>query len=190
MTDFTYLDDHFLNGDIRFLTLKGPPDKKKYQSINTVDKLCRKVAKTFIIVREANKKTSGYHFHAILKLRTIPKKNWFIKGVHMNLQRVGTYCSNYSYALNQLESLEHLYLVPEDRPVAMETKNSNLLNKRSDTSYRLHEHVSRVLNYMSKDLELPIQYTDYIISLRGRNYPLDISSLTLQLAGDTKEPPG
>lgn len=190
MTDFLYLDDYFLNGDIRFLTLKGPPDNKKLQNINNIDKMCKKVAKTYIIVREANKKTSGYHFHAILKLHTVPKKNWFIKGVHMNLQHIGAYCSNYPYALSQLESLDYLHFVPEAKPEVYDAKEANLLNKRTDTSQRLYDHVHRVLKYMSKELEFPAQYTDYIISIHGKNQAISTLSETLQLPGGLAGPPG
>uniref|UniRef100_UPI004047D0B4 hypothetical protein n=1 Tax=Polynucleobacter sp. TaxID=2029855 RepID=UPI004047D0B4 len=149
----------------------------------------KKVAKTYIIVREANKKTTGYHFHAILKLHTIPKKNWFIKGVHMNLQRVGSYCGNYPYGLSQLETLEYLHAYPMATPEVFEEKQDNLINKRADTSQRLYDHVGRVLKYMSKDLEFPAQYTDYIISIHGKNHAISTLSETLLLPGDTQDPP-
>ena len=48
-----------------------------------------KISGTYIIIREKNKVGNGYHFHALFTAKTAPKRNWFRKGVHINICELG-----------------------------------------------------------------------------------------------------
>lgn len=167
-----YLREHFFTGDIRFLTFKGV--KPKEQKIGFVNDKCRAISSTYVIVRELNKKTEGFHFHALLKVSKPPKDSWFIKGTHMNLQKVGKRLTVNTRALNLKEVLEYSDLCPEMKQTLMaEQMEEPRITKLIDESVRLHQHVDRALRYMSKELPtLPVQYNDYIICLRGKMHPI------------------
>jgi len=161
-----YLKDDYLLGDVRFLTFKGTA--KKHQSIGFINDKCRKISSTYSIVREANKATPGYHFHAILKCNTAPKKSWFIKGVHMNLQRVGKPLTAVSYPLNLKEVSQCLYFFPETAATLYAEQLDYKLDQVMEKFTQKSEDLDKILTYMSKELEHPIQFTDYIISRKGK----------------------
>jgi len=173
----SYLSDAFVtaSGDLRFLTLKG---EGKYQKIDTVRRLCAKIAKSYIIVRERNKIIEGYHFHALLKVEKEPTKSWFKKGVHMNLKKVGRPQTMEGFRLPMpeitvREKKEALYegtLTPED----VEDMMVKDLEKKVRKQCAQRRHVDRILLYMSKELELPAQYLDYILVIGGKNLKIQI----------------
>lgn len=158
----------FLSSRCYFLTLRHPDEKK---GINFVDKLVNKVSKTYIIVRERNKTQEGFHFHAIMKMSSLPKKNWFIKKVHMNIKPIGNHVPtvpslftdsdiNDAQATDGGEEwVEHMIENQADR------RFQRVLLKPTSQN---DTHVRRVLCYMSKDLDMPIQYVDYIYCRRGK----------------------
>lgn len=156
------LAKHFNTGDVRLLTLRGI--KPSQQKLNFVSKLVSKIANTYVIVRERNKKTEGYHFHALLKVSTPPKPSWFKKGVHMHIARIGHCPLRVDFPTNQ-EFHDFKELAP-DASAAMEEKQvSNLIYKAQSRN----TDVLKVLKYISKELEMPIQYHDYQIVVSKKN---------------------
>lgn len=168
--DFTSL---FETGDTRFLTFRGL--KPVHQRIEFLRKHCSKISDTFIVVREANKKTEGYHFHAIIKVVKPPPKSWFKKGCHFNLQPVGrpgitVGCKipvNYTLTSKELDELP----AKEGDDVAVEQIERKLVQGTVKKN-RIRTSVQRVLRYMEKDFELPIQYVDYIITIKNKQLAL------------------
>lgn len=151
-----------------FLTFKGNPDKKVQQKLDFVSKLCKKITNTYIIVRERNKKTEGYHFHALLKLTSRPKDTWFIKGTHMNLQKVGRTTRN-----PKPFTAKDFHEFPKEAvPVMSQTNEESIVYRLQNISIRRDPHIERVLNYMQKEFELPIQYVDYVIIVASKSQPL------------------
>lgn len=150
-----------------FLTLRGL--KNAHQKIDFTIKKCKKIAKTFIIVREKNKRTEGYHFHALIKATVEPGKSWYSKGVHMNMKRVGRRDTNVTYPpphigeLHDRKALDEGLITPTQYADAIVDK---IFEDHARKDKR-KTHVDRLLHYMSKDLHMPIQYHDYYYSLRG-----------------------
>lgn len=168
----SYLFDVFsTSSDLRMLTVKSP----KYQTIEKMRKMCLKVSNTFFIVREKNKKSDGYHFHALLKMASEPKKSWYKKGVHINLLKVGRNNGPplpppvfpeskstldkelYDGEINQKEHDEALI----DVMLAKSMRNLRMLN-----------HVRRVVNYVTKELTNPQQYVNYHLIIRKKGVAL------------------
>lgn len=156
--------------DLRFLTLKG----EKFQKIGKVSDLVRKVSDTYYIVREANKKSAGFHFHALLSLTKKPSKSWFKKGVHMNLLKVGkpqdntgmtippppmtaSMMSEWVHFEQKIASVHIEQVLIENQLTALQKRN------------RIDTHIRRILAYMAKEQEFPAQYTDYIL-VKGSNH--------------------
>lgn len=156
-----------------FLTLKGPKDI--HNKIDFTIKKCKKISKTFVIVREPNKTTPGYHFHALIKATEEPPKRWYSKGVHMNMKRVGKSSINIGMNLNppiQLYTDKHFaegHFTSEKYTEVVEQK---LMEVFHANHIRLN-HVDRLLTYMSKTLDLPMQYTDYYFSNRGKSCKIE-----------------
>jgi len=155
-----------------FLTFKS--EKTKHQSINFIDKLCKKISSTYLIVREKNKVTEGYHFHALFKSVKPPSKRWFIKGVHMHLRQVGRSATK-SKIVPAIPSsitkrdIEEAYHTGQ---ITVEERNDQIMNRHIFPSQmkklKLREHVDRILLYVSKEAELPAQYQDYILCVGGK----------------------
>lgn len=164
----------FMKGDIRFLTLRG--HKSKEQRIGYVNDLLRKISSTYLIVREKNHSNDGFHFHAIVKVHTVPKKAWYRKGVHMNLKRVGYLIPkpNTFTARHMHDNLAGLEIDDAKRVlVAMSESNLDDYVQRATDVYVVRDSdISRVLCYMEKEMEMPCQYVDYIWSKRGKQCKL------------------
>lgn len=156
----------YLSGDVRFLTFKGA--LPKHQKMSFVENKIRPYSKNYIIVREKNKKSEGYHFHAIIKLNRVPKAQWYIKGVHMHLQKVGNRLAVNSRPLTKEEVLEYVYTVPEKKQTLISQLEERLVELKIDQTVKKNDDVSRVLSYMAKEFEFPAQYTDYIICESGK----------------------
>lgn len=163
----------FVTGDCHFLTFRGL--KPVHQKIDFVTKLCTKIASTYLIVREKNKKSAGYHFHAIVNVTTKPKKSWFKKGCHFHFQPIGrsglikgcVIPPNYTLTSKDVE--DYVYHEPEKAPATLEDDLVNVLIKKTVKNGRKRDSVLRVLNYMCKDFEMPIQYHDYVCVIAGKN---------------------
>lgn len=155
--------------DLRFLTVKGD----KYQTVQAVNKLVKKIARTYYIVRETNKKSKGYHFHAILDCIKEPSVNWFKKGIHMNLVKVGK--PNTKTIINIPITLtrdelhewgEHCPAEAHDHKV--DSKIDACIHKTVRTT-DVNRHLERILKYMKKEQEFPAQYTDYMYVVSNKN---------------------
>lgn len=165
-----YLHAFFQRKKAHFLTVKGKPNVKKYQNVKFWSDKIRKISKNFLIVREKNKKSEGFHFHAIILFDVQPKPAFFIKGVHMNLRRIGQYVEQRRPVFSRREIAEH----PDESDVKQALQENderlelNMLNRLTSNI----QDITRVLKYMSKDLELPIQYHDYVLILSNKSKPL------------------
>lgn len=165
-----------------FLTLKG----EKYQTVGKVADLIRKVSKTFFVVREKNRKSAGYHFHALIEMEKEPHKSWFKKGVHMNLNRVGERVWYNAWGELCRDENKGSYLVPTDEwdskaladyienepEEGLKFANDELFNKQLKLHRKKMEylgHITRILTYMEKEQEFPAQYTDYICMRSGKH---------------------
>lgn len=160
---------------IYFLTFRG--NKPVHERIEFVRKHCNKVSKNYIAVREKNKKTEGYHFHVLLHLSEMPNKAWFMKGCHFNLQKLGGKTvipgvKPLPYRDPHYESKQDLFQKCQDLEESYdEAILDQCMAKLVDRMLTLDKraiHVSRVLTYMSKELEFPRQYHDYIVLLDGK----------------------
>lgn len=175
------LVDEFTTGKAVFLTVRDPKGKR-YQSVSQMSDHVKKVANTYIIVMEKNKKIEGHHMHVLLKEVKPPAHGFFTKGCHVNYRYVGSReaCGLPPYegprpdpvvftrrdyadaaAVGDVETMEVIEQQNEDKVITRLTKK---------TTHR--HHIERVLNYMSKDLYLPAQYHDYIYVKAKKNHKL------------------
>lgn len=151
------------------MTFKSP--KPKHQKIDFVRKLLYKVSKTFLIVREKNKMVEGYHYHAIFKKIKVPPKSWYIKGVHMNLRKIGTSLTMQSNYLTK-KDLQDVPAPPQITKenlidISLKQVRSVVIKNHMKTQNDLD--IMRVLNYLSKEIDDPIQYEDYVLICRGKS---------------------
>lgn len=162
-----------------FLTFRGVT--KKQQKIGYVSDMCKKISNNYFIVRECNKKTEGYHFHALLSLTKNPAQGWFKKGCHIHLQPLNS-CKTALFKLggNSVPPIngditeQDLYENNEDPEIFAAHKNQ-LIEKAVTKCFKSTKnwvHVCRVVNYMKKEFEMPCQYSDYILVLRGKQAQL------------------
>jgi len=162
----------FETSPVFFLTFKS--EKTKHQSINFIDKLCKKLSSTYLIIREKNKVNEGYHFHALFKSVKTPPKRWFIKGVHMHLRQVGRSAvkSKIVYPPPNVISRREIQDAYLEGLINLEVRNDEIMNRhifpRQLKKLKLRENVDRLLLYMSKEAELPVQYHDYILCVGGK----------------------
>lgn len=162
------------SSDLRFLTLKG--EEPKYQTLATVQRLCAIIANSYIIVREANKTKDGYHFHALLKVTKEPPKSWFKKGVHMNLKKVGRPQTMEGFVPPvPLPTNREVHEAQRDEVITPEHLEELYFQKAYIKSKReqiKRKNVERILIYMSKELDMPIQYKDYQLVISKKNYKI------------------
>lgn len=153
-----------------FLTLKGP--KKVHNKIDFTVKKCKKISKNFLVVREKNKNTEGYHFHALIKADDGPPKTWYTKGVHMHLKKVGKSDTKEGHTM-PVPDITRRDVVMDECPMhyyveAVEQRLIADIQKRQ----RRQTNVTKILTYMSKEMDMPMQYTDYYLSCRGKSCQL------------------
>lgn len=167
------ITDLFREGrHLHFLTVKG--EKPRQQKIGFTADLCKKISNNYYVVRESNKKTPGYHFHALVDVIKTPPKAWYKKGVHINLQPVGRSASPVGMILpvgppTQLEMLEEEHHTGDPvRELAVLDRCVGQARKR----IRLNKHLSRIVTYMHKEQEFPAQYVDYVLVHRSKNVAL------------------
>lgn len=158
------------NKDVRFLTVKH----HTIQTVGKVHDLCRKVSDEHFIVREKNKKTEGYHFHAFMIMKKEPTKQWFKKGVHMNLLKIGKRQDNVGMVLPLpgLTSSELAEAIHHEPAYALKVENDLILHsKRLFLKGSLRKlHCDKVLSYMSKDLSgEAVHFVDYLYHTRKGN---------------------
>lgn len=180
MTILSCCKQHFdsASADYRFLTFRGPD--AKHQSINFVEKMCKAVSRTYLIVREKNKRTDGYHFHALLRVDFPVPKSFFKKGCHVNLQLVGRAGRRSGMppppTTITSKDVDLMYECTENKE---EAKSQHVdvivekLHKACAKASRIRESVSRVVDYMAKELEMPCQFTDYIYVVSGKHQCID-----------------
>lgn len=143
-----------------FLTFKG--SRPQHQRIDFVRRMCAKLSKSYFIVRESNKQNDGYHFHALVRLDKYPPKNWFKKGCHIKLQRLGSFEGERTEPEPQPDPV-----VPEDRPIER-AEHYQLIEdhlKKQDDAV----HAAKTTSYMVKELAEPKQFENYVLVIRGRN---------------------
>ena len=160
--------------DYRFLTYRMSGGT----TVSKVADKCRKVADTFFVIRENDKKGEGYHYHAIMRMNKEPPKSWYTKGVHINLKKIGRPQTTDGMVLpmggsTAQDDLEHLHHCPEDRPLVEEEILKRSLDKHLKKTARL-KNVERVLQYMSKDYQdrSPVRYVDYAYVYNGKQSTL------------------
>lgn len=172
------LENQFITGNVQFLTVRG--HQPKHQKIEFIRKMCAKIANTYLIVREKNKKgNSGYHFHVILKQVNKPNKSWFKKGLHINLKQVRAklYLSSHTFSDRELNTMAF-----EDgekgHTIINQLKNEKNVDREKRALKKLpltsvdRTSVRKILNYMSKEAYMPIQYQDYIYIKSKKNVRL------------------
>jgi hypothetical protein len=173
----------FHNSKSVFLTVKGDG---KYQKMDIVVKLCKKISSTFFLVREKNKIIVGYHYHAIIKLRKpkLPPKNWFRKGVHMHISEICPPKSNippiYDTKLDIENYKKEILLTSKTELEKVldlkRLKNKILQEKINQIVYSDNKKIrklkaaKRILQYMCKELEFPEQYVNYYLQIRGKSH--------------------
>lgn len=177
------MDTVFNSPKAYFLTFKGKG--KAHQKIDYVSKMIKKISNNYYIVREKNKMTEGYHFHAIFIMITKPKASWFKKGCHINLQKVGKGHLVYTAPLPQYPPPVNTGVsardIDESHDAVEHSNNVRLYEdqiitkciKDAGQSLDRLAHVQRTLKYMAKEQEFPIQYTDYVYAVHGKNVKLD-----------------
>lgn len=165
---------HLLPEKLFFFTVKDT----KWQKMDKVRKHILKISKWFVIVREENKATSGYHFHALFRSKDAPKRNWFRRGVHMNLRQYGKFGSmtqspgpvqrppiDISFSQNEIigiadEKIQHDLM----RQLTIDRAMNSI--HRMDAMLKKEAQARRCLAYMSKALTpISSRYTDYYIKL-------------------------
>lgn len=168
--------DKFLPDKLFFLTIKNP----KWQRMDKVRKHVAKVSKVFIIVREPNVIADGHHYHILFRSKQTPRKNWFRKGVHMNLREYGKFGSLTRNELKRSSaptaeihfSRALINSIPDPELAATlmsEYKQNRILREikaLDDRSAKLKQ-VLVCLKYMSKTFTsgLAERYVDYYIHI-------------------------
>lgn len=167
------------NGRSFLFTIKS--DKKIYQNINKIDKMISKISKTYIITRERNKKTAGYHFHAVFRADSAPKPGWFKKGIHMNLKEIGYKKDHKNTPPKKVPLIlpsipwEEISNIPDEE---MRVRYINDYNNERLYQYFRNEmkkelknrDINNVLCYICKEItQNSLQYRDYIVKLSNRN---------------------
>lgn len=175
----------FENSKSIFLTYKGDG---KHQLMDTVVRHCRKISSTFLLVRENNKISDGFHYHGLLKLKEqkLPAKRWFRKGVHMHISEIcppknknppiyDTKLDIEEYknqilltSKTELEKILNLSKLKNKIKLAKLKQNNIIISKKTK---KLNE-ITKILTYMTKELQIPMQYTNYYLQIRGRSRSL------------------
>lgn len=155
-------------------------DDPKHQKIGFVSDHCRKIADTFLVVREKNQRTVGWHFHAILICKKEPPKSWYKKGVHIHLKKVGKRDSLVGMVLPQpdLTAQEVAEALHHEPALSghMEQHMINVCLAKHAKHKSLTDHRERVCNYLFKDVNKDhVQYVDYILRKSGNNESIDLS---------------
>lgn len=150
-----------------FITVRGVG---VYQRIGKINDMLRKVSDDFFIVRENDVQTkegSEYHFHALVSLKKDIKPNWYRKGVHINVQKVGDpsrtpiipedgEMEDYLKYGEDADDLDIVDKIMIDFHIKQNLKERALVHKLNKQT-----HLERIIVYMCK--ESPVEeYSTYI----------------------------
>ena len=170
----TSIKSEFDNGKIYLLTFKSKTTKLRHQQIGFLSDRLKKISKTYLVVRETNKQDDKYHFHAVYKSTKHPPKSWFIKGVHMDVRKVGEYEHKAfpiedftAWSFNKQEHEDMIHYGEMTSKDLNKLKLQRRLNQVITRHLARKDHIDRVYAYITKELEKPKQYTNYILSIRG-----------------------
>lgn len=161
------------SGDVRLLTVKSTTDK--LSKISQIHKHLMKISNTYLITRENNKKTAGFHYHAVLKVQKEPSKSWFKKGIHMNLLKIGRYngeIEGLNPPLSLEPSIKQLVREAEDGETTIDEVTSEVMKRTAERSMKNQErikHIKRALDYILKELTCPEQYVNYQFVIKGKS---------------------
>lgn len=152
------------NADIRLCTFKSDDIK----NINWADSRLRLVSDRYLIIRESNNQRAGYHYHAIARFVREPKKIWYRKGIHTDIRKIDKYelqvgdtpPERMDFSRKELTTT----LCPEEitEEIMEKQKEENDL-KKLVRNRRRYQHVSRVISYITKELQVQQQYVTYIL---------------------------
>lgn len=157
---------------------------ERCQQIGFVADKCRKVSKTYFIVKEKNKDQPGYHFHALLKLDKKPSRGWYKKNVHMYMKQLGTctcICDGESVGEGIVNPAPSLTSITQndvyeadgklDEEYSMQQLDRMLAT--ADKQVRHKKDLDRVVNYMFKEYQSThTQYRDYVLVVGGKSQTL------------------
>lgn len=137
----------------------------------------KKYSDNYLIVREKNKKTDGYHHHCIFSLNQFKeiKKNFFRKGVHMHLQKLGDTNPRLPTIPESAEHVDHIMGIDRDDSLELTLIKKDLYGQKVKIQAKRSRkkksgHVTRVIDYILKELpEYPEQYIDYIYVKKKRS---------------------
>lgn len=164
------LNQHFLKLPRQvFITIRGP---NAWQRIGKINDLLRRVSDDYFIVRENDlqkKEGSEYHFHALVSLKKDLKPNWYRKGIHINVQKVGDPARTpiipedevmadhlkYGADADDLDVIDKLMI---DFHIKQNVKERALICKLNKQT-----HLQRIITYMLKDTPVE-EYLTYICS--------------------------
>lgn len=152
-----------------FITIKPPfGSNPKYSRISYWYDQLRKVSSTFLITREKNKTFEGYHFHAVARLNKLPSKQWYKKGFHYFLTKVGSSkkVKKNSHHIHE-EILHEEFPHSEERLVALMPKILDFEERQNIEENRKKKQIDGVLNYILKE-NTGLPYEDYIIIIRNK----------------------
>jgi len=150
--------------------------------MDTINKMCKSISNNYFITREKNHKSEGYHFHAIVLESTPPRKQWFKKGVHIHYQQLRhknpvdpavarTHVPHMQ--LTAEEKVQERFDVADEHPDELESYDMDILMRKHlpviQQTLAMRPHVMRVLKYMEKEQEMPMQYNEYMLVIRGKN---------------------
>lgn len=166
--------------DLRFLTFKSLTEDK-FQKISKLSDRLRLVSDSYYIVREANKITPGYHFHALVVLKKEPPKSWYRKGVHIHLQKVGKPPEDGKQRKPEKLSMEttekQLYDMECHEPEKARVIRDNLIFDRLVDSARkiikYKDNVRTIIRYMEKEQKEYVQYENYVLCVHKKMKKLD-----------------
>lgn len=164
------------SGDLRLLTVKSRGDK--LSKLSQIQKLCARIADTYFIVRENNVKTAGFHYHAVLRLNREPPRNWFKKGIHMHLTKIGRSdkpCVAVIPDITSLKQIEKEILIGQAEPQELEDEVVKRTMERQVQKRKRLSHIERVLLYLLKsfnDDNPLVQYRNYQLIVKKKNLAL------------------
>lgn len=148
-----------------FITVRGPG---RWQQIGKINDFLRKISSHYFIVREKNKKTDGFHYHALVSQTKDIKPNWFRKGVHIHVTTVAK--SDRAPKIPECSDEDHFIKYGDNNPSGDEKIIIDTLRKIVQADRVQHRanvkltHLNRIVDYMFKESSPQHSaYLDYIL---------------------------